>query len=109
MENNQQGARSDTDYLNKRIADLEKLVGIANKNYWPLVSVVQLIIICVLLWLYVDSVGTLSEARLTDLKTFLKMEMKQEVKTELQPTKELVKETTEEVKTTINEFKEKTQ
>lgn len=91
------------DYLNKRTTDIRKIWGMAKEDFLALALVVLLGLNVYLVTVIIGAYKELTTQRVNDLKEFTK----QEISTQLEPVQQEVKETTSQVKSTINDFKEK--
>lgn len=91
------------DYLNRRTNDVKKLWGMAREDVMALILVISLAINVVLVISLINAYKDLTEERVKDLKEFTR----KEVTEQLQPLQEEVTGTTETVKSTIEELKEK--
>lgn len=104
---------SKPDFLSRRVDDLDKIFKMALVN-----PIIWLLVISVLFNYYlgkelISMAKSNANERITDLKEYMQNDGKQvireEVAKELEPTKQDVKSTTEEIKQSINNFKEKMQ
>lgn len=97
------------DFINKRTEDLGKVFGMARQDLVLLIAVVSVFFNFYLGARLMNS----SEARVSDIKEYMRTEGKpiieQEVGKQLEPIKEDVKTTTGEIKQSITDFKEKMQ
>lgn len=91
------------DYLNRRTNDVKKLWGMAREDIMALILVISLAINVVLVISLINAYKDLTEERVKDLKEFTR----KEVTEQLQPLQDEVTGTTETVKSTIEELKEK--
>lgn len=91
------------DYLNRRTNDVKKLWGMAREDVMALILVISLAINVVLVISLINAYKDLTEERVKDLKEFTR----KEVTEQLQPLQDEVTGTTETVKSTIEELKEK--
>lgn len=102
------------DFLNRRTEDLGKVFGMAKSDLVLLIAVISIIGNFILVWKLVSVVENLNGKRIEDIKSFMRTDegratIEHEVNKSLEPTKQEVKTTTEEIKQSINEFKEKMQ